>query len=138
MKLRGYPFALAHDAEHIPAGDPGEVLLRVASAHQLDKELRVCGDVLKADGPGWHAVIIRADPDMFDPGNAADVIDVIGHLFEGRPGTRVMRAPCFKARLDFASIRRIGELRAEQIALSALTSCADTVEKVVVAAGMKS
>src|SRR5205823_13907884 len=68
---------LAHDAQHVRAGQACEVAIGPATANQLGEQVRVAGDVAQAIGLEDGPVEVSANADVLDAGDAGDVLDVI-------------------------------------------------------------
>ena len=46
----GHCLGFAHDAQHVRAGQPGQVAIVPAALDELGKQVRVAGDIFQADG----------------------------------------------------------------------------------------
>src|SRR5207253_7261986 len=78
------PLGLPQHAEDVATGDLPQVLVRVAAIPKLLEERRVARDVLEPVRYRLHAVEVAPDAGRLDPGDVADVVDVIGDICQGR------------------------------------------------------
>ena len=83
----------AKSAEQIGTGDLLEIARRVAPAKELGEKSRIGRDVFEPLRYGGDAVEVSADADVVDPGDVAQVVDVIGDIRESCVRTRVLTLP---------------------------------------------
>ena len=98
----GDRLGLAQHAQHVAAGELGEVLVAPAAADQLGEQ--------QWDSPGRrqarrachaNAVEVAADPDMVVAGDLGDMLDMVGDLRDGRPaGAGCAASQAFSAGFD--------------------------------------
>ena len=99
LKACGDQLGLTENAQSVHPCDFARVRVRVATAKKLSDEIRVFGHVFEANRSVHEAVEVRAEPDVVDPGDAPDMVDVVGDLLEGGAHQRILASPSFELAL---------------------------------------
>ena len=99
LKACSDQLGLTENAQSVHPCDFARVRVRVATAKKLSDEIRVFGHVFEADRSVHEAVEVRAEPDVVDPGDAPDMVDVVGDLLEGGAHQRILASPSFELAL---------------------------------------
>ena len=80
LEIPGNLFGIAQDSEDIQASHFLDVVFGVAAAHQFGQQGWIAGDIVQALYTAVKAFEIRAEADVIDAGDFADVVDVIGDV----------------------------------------------------------